>query len=515
MRTVVGVAVFVVVAAGVVLRFSTHSALWLDEALTVDRARLPLSKIAGSVKQDGAPPLYYYLLHFWMQIFGESNLATRSLSGVIGVVSLPVAWLAGNRLGGRVVAWTTVVLLASAPFAVYYATEARMYSLVILLTGCGFLALHRALQNPRPGNLIATAVVTAALLYTQYWALYLVGVVGLWLLLVALWSRHRDAAAPDWRRPFAAFLAVAVGCILFVPWLPIFIYQSRYTGTPWAAPPNFAAVINAVTGFTANQGSLSIAGTDQGRLLALVYFAMFALALFGVGKTVRTIELDVYTQPRARGLSIAVGGTLFAAIAGGILTSSAFSPRYAAVVFLPLLLLVALGSTTFLNQRVRLTVVAIAVVAGMIGSVQNVNTQRTQATQVAAVIDAHARPGDIIALCPDQLGPAVYRAVADPGRYTMVTFPRGAGPQFVDWVNYATVVGKASPKAFAAKLVADAGSRHRIWLVWQPGYQTYGVKCDVMAATLLSKPNLGGHNWVLPNGAKYYEPMTLTEYAPQ
>ena len=76
------------------------------------------------------------------------------------------------------VAWTTLVLLASAPFAVYYSTEARMYGLVILLTACGFLALSRALEAPRPGNLIAVAVVTAALLYTQYWSLYLVGVVG-------------------------------------------------------------------------------------------------------------------------------------------------------------------------------------------------------------------------------------------------------------------------------------------------------------------------------------------------
>src|SRR5665213_2150009 len=106
-RLVLGAAVVVVVVVGAVLRFFTHSALWLDEALTVDRARLPLSMIAGSVKQDGAPPLYYYLLHIWMEIFGDSNLATRSLSGVIGVANLPVAWLAGNRFGGRVVAWTT------------------------------------------------------------------------------------------------------------------------------------------------------------------------------------------------------------------------------------------------------------------------------------------------------------------------------------------------------------------------------------------------------------------------
>ena len=146
LRTAAAIGVVAVVAGGVVLRFVTHSALWLDEALTVNRSRLPLTQIAGSVKQDGAPPLYYYLLHFWMELFGQSNLATRSLEGVIGVATLPVAWLAGNRFGGRTVAWTTLVLLASAPFAVYYATEARMYGLIILLTGCGFLALA-----PRPG----------------------------------------------------------------------------------------------------------------------------------------------------------------------------------------------------------------------------------------------------------------------------------------------------------------------------------------------------------------------------
>jgi mannosyltransferase len=517
MRTVVGIAVVAVVVLGIVLRFLTHSALWLDEALTVDRARLPVSQIAGSVKHDGAPPLYYYLLHFWMRVFGQSNLATRSLSGLIGVVTLPVAWLAGNRFGGRTVAWTTLVLLVSAPFAVYYSTEARMYGLIILLTGCGFLALHRALEAPRPGNLIATAVVTAALLYTQYWSLYLVGVVGLWLLVTGLVSRRRHAGTggTDWKRPLAACAAIAVGCILFVPWLPIFIYQSRYTGTPWAAPPNFAAVINAVTGFTANQGSLSTAGTDQGRLLALIYFAMFALALFGVGRSTRIIELDLHGRPRARGTSVAVVGTLFAAIAGGILTTSAFAPRYAAVVFLPLILLVALGTKTLLDPRIRLAVVAVAVAAGLIGSFQNFDTQRTQAPRVAAVLNTMAKPGDIVAFCPDQIGPAVYRVVTDPAHYKMVTFPRGTGPQFVDWVNYAKVVHAASATAFATTLLAEAGRTHRIWLVWQPGYQTYGAKCQVMATTLLNEPTLGGHTWVTDTPSKYYEPMNLTEYAPR
>ena len=182
-RTLAGIGVVLVVAAGLVLRFWTRSGLWLDEALTVDVARLPLHEIPNALKHDGAPPLYYYLLHFWMDLFGQSNDAVRALSGVISVLTLPVAWLCGRRFGGRVEAWTVLVLLASAPFAVYYATEARMYTLVIFLTGCGFLALQRAVSAPRPGNLVAVAVVTAALLYSQYWSVYLVGMVMIWLIV--------------------------------------------------------------------------------------------------------------------------------------------------------------------------------------------------------------------------------------------------------------------------------------------------------------------------------------------
>ena len=211
---------------------------------------------------------------------------------------------------------------------------------------------------------------------------------------------------------------MAAGCVLFVPWVPTFIYQAKYTGTPWAAPPNFSAVINALTGFTDNQGSTLQTGTNQGRLLAVIYFAMLALALFGIGRSGRIIELDLRTRPRARSLTFVVLGTLFAAIAGGILTASAFSSRYAAIVFLPFLLLVALGTTTLLNPKVRVVIVGLAVVAGLVSSAQNVTTQRTQANAVAVAINAQAKPGDIIAFCPDQLGPSVYRQIGIPPNTT-------------------------------------------------------------------------------------------------
>ena len=512
LRTVAVAGAAVVVVLGIALRFISHSALWLDEALTVNIARLPLHAIPEALRHDGAPPLYYYLLHVWMQVFGTSDLASRSLAGVIGVACLPVAWLAGRRLGGSVVGATALVLVASAPFAVFYSTEARMYTLVILLTGCGFLAIHRALDAPRPGNLIATAIVTALLLYTQYWALYLVAATGLWLAILVIQLRRRNPDSQAWQHPARALAAVAVGCLAFAPWVPTFLYQSKHTGTPWGAPANFAALTNAVTGFTSNQGVTSTVATNQGRLLALIYFALAALALFGVGRTTRIVDIDLHTRPHGRGLTFVVVVTLMLAITGGLLTSSTFSTRYAAVVFLPFLLLVALGTTTLLHAKGRVIVVALAAAAGLVLSYQNIDTQRTQATAVAAVINTQARPGDVIAFCPDQLGPSVYRVVAHPTEFPMVTFPRGTGAQIIDWVDYKQVVQSTDPATFAAALVRRAGPVSHIWLAWQPGYETYGIRCETLAAALQTSPGWAAHNWVLSAPTRFYEPMNLTEF---
>ena len=217
-----------------------------------------------------------------------------------------------------------------------------------------------------------------------------------------------------------------------------------------------------------------------------------------------------------RSLGFVVLGTLFAAIAGGILTASAFSSRYAAVVFLPFLLLIALGTTTLLNPRVRVVIVGLAVVAGLVSSAQNVTTQRTQANAVAAAINAQAKPGDVIAFCPDQLGPSVYRQIRDPSQYDMITFPRRTGPQIVDWVDYADAVHAADPNVFAADIAQKAGTAHHVWLVWEPMYQTFGVKCETIATDLLDSATRnggGGRNVVTSHLMLFYEPMNLTEYA--
>ncbi len=495
------------VVVGIGLRFATTSALWLDEALTVDIARLPLSELHGALMRDGAPPLYYVLLHFWTGAFGTSDLAVRSLSGVLSVAALPLGYLAGRRHGGPTVGAATLLLLATSPFAVYYGTEARMYALVMVLTAAGFLALERCLARPRAGNLVALALCTGALLYSQYWSLYLVGAVGLFLA----WRAFAGAGAG--RRPARFALgAVVVGALSFVPWLPTFAYQSAHTGTPWAAPPNFGAVVNAVTGFTFNQAQLSGIASNQGRLLSVLYFSLLALALFGVARDRFHVDLDLRTRPRARPLAFVVGATLFVAIGGGIVSSSAFSPRYASVVFVPLVVLVAVGSLSLASPKIRAGVLAVAAAAGLAVAVPQVFTQRTQAPRVAAVVSARARPGDVVSICPDQLGPAVDRLLPQ-HRYRLLTFPRGTSPAFVDWVDYKAVATHTKVAPYVARVEALARG-HTIWIVTADGYQGFDDKCALIAQELLQEPGTTARAWVSQSPTRYYEPMALLEVKP-
>src|SRR5947199_10656008 len=95
------------------LLYSCH--LRLNEALIVNIAHLPLSRMPQALRHDGSPPLYYLALHVWMAVFGSGDVAARALSAVFAVATLPLIWLAGLRLCGRWAAVASFVLLAASP----------------------------------------------------------------------------------------------------------------------------------------------------------------------------------------------------------------------------------------------------------------------------------------------------------------------------------------------------------------------------------------------------------------
>jgi hypothetical protein len=481
----------------VALRFWTRSHLWLDEALSVNIARLPVADIPEALRHDGHPPLYYFLLHGWMSVFGETDRVVRALSGVFAVAALPLMWFAGRRVGGKQVAWLAVVVLALNPWALRYATEARMYSVVVFVVLAGYLLVTAALDRRNVWLLIGIALVTGALVLTHYWALYLVAAT---VVLVGL--RLRDANA----RPAAGrvLVAIGIGSLAFVPWLSSFADQAAHTGSPWAKP------IRPSTMFTITANDLGGIGSE-GQVVGFVLTMLMLLALFGIARSRQRIDLDLRTVPQVRtevaasGLTMAIG--LVAIYAAG----GTYESRYAAVYVALLLLAAAAGITRFTADWLRLVIVGVLAIGGLLGGYRNVTIERTQlGAEVVPALNDGAVAGDVVVYCPDQLGPSGTRHLRD-DVITMV-YPTLGPADRVDWVDYEERNEAADPDAIAQEVLARAGDQ-TIWLAWAGTYRTFEGQCEALNTALL-RARPGGHPVVVDDGNKYFEHAWLFTFPP-
>ena len=207
-------------------------AYWIDEGLSIGIARHAFFDIPGVLRQDGAPPLYYLLLHFWTAIFGTGEHDTHALSLVFATLTIPVGVWAGWSLFGRWAGIVTGVLCAANPYLTTYAQETRQYSLVVLLSLLATTFFLFAYVQRRRKFIAPFAVSLAALLYTHIWAAFFV--LATLVVIAALMWRERDLFRDALYGFGGAFL-------LYLPWLPTALYQTKHTAAPWANGPTWRA----------------------------------------------------------------------------------------------------------------------------------------------------------------------------------------------------------------------------------------------------------------------------------
>src|SRR5438309_4346260 len=144
----------------------------MNEAITTRTSAHPLGDIPGLLRHDGAPPLFYMLLHFWMQAFGTGESATHALSLLFGLLTVPVGMWAGWSLFGRRAGLMAATLFAFNAFLTRYAQETRMYELMGLLGLIATTAFLHAFVFRRRGYLIVFALAQALMLYTHAWGVF-------------------------------------------------------------------------------------------------------------------------------------------------------------------------------------------------------------------------------------------------------------------------------------------------------------------------------------------------------
>jgi uncharacterized membrane protein len=463
------------VLAGLAIRATVSSPLWLDEALSVNIAQLPLSDIGGALRQDGHPPLYYWLLHGWTEVVGDGDRAVRALSVVLGLLALPLGWALGRRIGGRDAAVWTIVLLSLSPYLVRYGTEARMYSLVVVLVLASAVLVLDALSAPTWPRLVGIGLTTAALLYTQYWAFYLLAG-GAAVLAWRWWSEVGE------RRAIGRILAaMAVGGLTFVLWVPAFLDQLAHTGTPWSAP---ARPTRILADSLVDLGSGGLGTFPEAVLLAMVAVVALAVSVLTRPPDGGPVVLTASGDPATRHVAVVVATTLVLGAAVGLASGAAFNSRYAAVVVPFLLVLVATGLTRLPMRWPRVGLGGALVVLALVSSIHVARLDRTEAGDLADLIVAGAQPGDAVLVCPDQLGVSLERALRQAGSdIPVLPYPEIDGdPRFVRWRDYEERNDAADPGAVAAAV--DEQVDGAIWFVANPTYRTFEGDCEQVAATL-------------------------------
>ncbi len=274
----------IIISIGVTVCTLAPQSISLDEAQSIWVSTKSVQQILFIDAQDVLVPLYEILLHFWMQLFGSSVLAARSLSFLFFFLTLPVLYTVTKEASNHRVAMITITLFSLSPFIMWYSSEARMYAMFVFITTYNHLFFVRFVNSGGKSSKVGYLLTAALGLYTHYFFIFLLLTQFFYLIWHGftkteydVWIKD-DLQEPEKRNRKLLFtfisLVICAG-IFFLPWAFYFIQQGAASNTqPLIPPPStfniFQSFVNFIFGF---QGTLI-----QSLLIAL--WPIFVLTLF-------------------------------------------------------------------------------------------------------------------------------------------------------------------------------------------------------------------------------------------
>lgn len=194
------------------LKFMVQS-FWRDEAFSYLLAKKNILQIIALSAHDFTPPLYYMALHFWIKLFGISEIMIRSLSLIFFWGTCYVFYLLLKdflQLKNRT-AFLYILLFLANPLLNYFAFEARMYSLFAFLVTLSFYFL---LKKNYKGYIIASVLG----FYTHYFMI---------LVLISQFMAVKKKLRSFFYLPLA----------LFIPWILFYFSQRPVLNHDWLLKP--------------------------------------------------------------------------------------------------------------------------------------------------------------------------------------------------------------------------------------------------------------------------------------
>jgi len=292
--------------------------LWYDEGVSVYLARMSLPQLTAWTADDIQPPLYYYLLHFWLLLFGQSSseFVARFPSLFFGVLTVPLMYRTGRHLFGATAGLLVTFLTAISPLYLWYSQETRMYTMLTFLCLLSSYLLLKVLERRAPPYAplwLAFAVANVAAAYTHYFAFSVMVFQGIYLLawarkvrslgrpdfeeasprlpvaadrLVRRWMRHRG-----WRLLLEGLAAFAAIALAYLPWVPFMLYRYRADVSYWQGTLKLNEVLRKILiSFSLGETVFEEVGTKLAvgyGVIALIALAAIAFSERDAGRKTR------------------------------------------------------------------------------------------------------------------------------------------------------------------------------------------------------------------------------------
>jgi hypothetical protein len=396
------VAVVALAAGGLALRVLATRGIWLDEATSIHQAEMALPDMLHSLRTtDVHPPLHHIVLWGTVRLLGTGEMAVRVPSLLAATAMIPLIYAAARDIYDARAGMAAAVLASVAPFAVWYADEARMYALFMVFALLALWMQVRILRGEGGARAwLGYVLAAAALVYTQYFGILFVGVQQLAFVIAIA-----RGALPA--RRVLAWSGLLV--VLLAPLMPFALDQftanesagrgfqqpSQAGGSvePGAAPGAYAALTNAawaVLGYHSNTTMTALAALWPLGLL-------LALALLGRGRSWPTLLVVACAVLPA-----------IALFALGQQKPFVFEVRYF-IGAVPLALMLIARALTSWARRPGVVVAACAATTAIMGlglADQQLNGSNPRVYDFKSAlsrIEDRARPGDVIVFTPQYL----------------------------------------------------------------------------------------------------------------
>ena len=149
-----GIILFIIFSFTLALRlaFITQKNLWFDEIYSWHLSQQSFVSIIFTTWSDIHPPLFYFILKFWIWIFGDSPLSLRILPALCSSLSVFFIYPVARKVLSEQNSTIVLILFALSPLNLFYSQEVRMASVNLFFNLASTYYFIKMLESKRNVN---------------------------------------------------------------------------------------------------------------------------------------------------------------------------------------------------------------------------------------------------------------------------------------------------------------------------------------------------------------------------